>query len=112
MGLSLQIELLFAYLQQLPAFRCIDLQCVEEGDHLYVRATVGSAWDRSRLVQGLEKTLDGQSFTHMIQIDSLLNTPFSPTLPFNEAKDVPPETLVHRFLLGGERLTAAPSESN
>lgn len=106
----LTLEEILAELRDIPSFRCIDLQVIEDSDQVLIRATVASGRDRARLLEALDKTLEGKKFSHTIQIDPLLDTPFSPTLPLSlsasdtEASD---DDALYRLFEGGQRLTDA-----
>lgn len=78
---SFDVRALFAELQQLPSFHCIDFQLIEEDSHMIVRATVGSARDRVRLLAAVTAKAEGKELVPMIQIDPLLNSPFCPSIP-------------------------------
>lgn len=102
---SLHLEALFAELQQQPSFRCIDLQLAEEGQCVVVRATVGSIKDRNRLLETLKKVAAGKEIFPLIQIDSLINTPFCPTMPVVVEREESQEALTLPFIEGGAHLT-------
>lgn len=102
---SVDMRQVLARLQALPSLRCMDLQLLQEDHYLLVRATVASLQDRTRLLDTLTDILGGQKFSHIIHIDPLLNTPFSPTIPFNDMNH--DASLSERaFLEGGQLLTA------
>lgn len=67
--------------QSLLGFKCMNFEIIAEPTTVVVCATVGSAYDRARLMAALNPVVGSFACVYQIQIDPLLSSPFAPTLP-------------------------------